>query len=252
MARFTGGTVHYLRRVNTGNYEHKEFAADIAWSADEGDDMAMTNELIEIAANRALSVVEKWLSPGAKLEPAPRQPTDAQVAARLAHNEAPDTRHAFADLSDPVSPRKPRKPRSPAAVQAIEEGNAAKARLAAKAAGDTELGGDANPDGTYKHTGDVELLDDPVDDFAAGPVMIDSIPEYTDDLTEADIDQMLVEAPRDVDDKELVVAMTKAVQKGFKISAMNLVREYTQTQLVTIPQNRRVDFLARLEALQNA
>ena len=246
MARFTGGTVHYLRRVNTGNYEHKEFAADIAWSADEGDDMAMTNELIEIAANRALSVVEKWLSPGAKLEPAPwlspgaklepapRQPTDAQVAARLAHNEAPDTRHAVADLSDPVSPPKPRKPRSPAAVQAIEEGNAAKARLAAKAAGDTELGGDANPDGTYKHTGDVELLDDP------------------GDLTEADIDQMLVEAPREVDDKELVVAMTKAVQKGFKISAMNLVREYTQTQLVTIPQDRRVDFLTRLEALQNA
>ena len=28
MARITGGSARYLRRVNTGNYEHKEFSAD--------------------------------------------------------------------------------------------------------------------------------------------------------------------------------------------------------------------------------
>lgn len=91
MANMTGGEIHYLRRIKTGDYEHKEFASKISWSAADGDSETTCEALHERAAAHAVRIVHHHLGlvcppPGEELirgmenavaharnEPAPQQ-----------------------------------------------------------------------------------------------------------------------------------------------------------------------------------
>ena len=64
MARLTGGTVRYLQRVNTGNYEHKEASADMQWSAEDHDGADVAEAMMKKAATEARRVT--WALLGIK------------------------------------------------------------------------------------------------------------------------------------------------------------------------------------------
>lgn len=61
----TNGTVHYLRRIKTGDYEHKELQITLSFSHEEGGD------LTEQATAQAIETVERHLcAKPAQIEPA--------------------------------------------------------------------------------------------------------------------------------------------------------------------------------------
>lgn len=58
MSQITGGEVVYLRRVKTGDYEHKELKVTLTFSINDGD---KSSNLDEVARSRALLLVEQGL-----------------------------------------------------------------------------------------------------------------------------------------------------------------------------------------------
>lgn len=82
MSRITGGSVHVLRRVNLGNYEHKEAAVELTFGVNEDEDHAPIlasasaeahNHVEAILAGKLITKVDAVPGVGPTVTPRPRR-----------------------------------------------------------------------------------------------------------------------------------------------------------------------------------
>ncbi len=222
MGRFTSGTISYGRKVNPGNYEHKEFKAEISWVVDDTEDHACALDMIERASNTAVMVVHKRLG----LPDEIIRKADAEFAARPVFGVVPTPIpvSAPAPVKEAVVAETPaqaeeRTKRHRATKVEMEErarikadGDAAKARLSADPL--------------------LELTAEMVVD--ADPVLDDELTALPPDVTDADMQH---------------AAQRKAAQGGdWALKVRKLIGAYAP-QMAMIPQERRRKFLDDLGAL---
>lgn len=226
MARITGGLVSYLRRVNTGNYEHKEFRADISWSAEEEGG---AEEMIERAADMAVGVVHQRLGL-ASGEAMPVQvvetgfgvgPGMAAVAEQRAENEEKIKRHRAT------------KAEMEHRAQVKADGDAAKARL------------QAPPE---------QIVDPFVDDapLSSAPAATSGSAAGGQDADPllGEVSDELTALPPDISNDDLIrAAEKKKAELKDALAIRRLIGAYA-VQLSMIPQSRRGEFLAELAALK--
>lgn len=210
MGRLTGGTVRFLRRVNLGNYEHKEASAEISWSAEESSDSSVQDR----AQAEAMRRVNDML--GLSVEPTPMENglipqvvSPAQAAHIEAQAQAPvltDKDKLAADIigSEPVM----------GMGQIVRAARKRKAKEAA-----------------------VIEDDQPVD--VAAPAVIEDDPAAMWDA-----------APVEISDQDLYKACSAAQQRiGDAIKVKQTISKYGKHANM-IPQSSRGAFLADLANLQ--
>lgn len=270
MARITGGTVHYLRKVNTGNYEHKEFAADISWSADEGDN---ARDMMELAADEAVRItrerlgltqktvrdgkVEKFLAvldEANKIPPAELMDVfDPESVAATGERLAMQGAAALPEPKRTVAP-KPAKAPKLGSVEAIKAAVAKTDPLLVPAwvseadlcaydpLGLDLVGVDLAARRAREAETEAPAVLDPLLDQRT---IIDHEPAAADDGSDP-----LLALPPDISDAELIVAAEKKVAEMHdSIAVRKTIGRYAQ-QMSMIPQNRRRAFLDELASLK--
>ena len=85
MTQITNGRLAYTRRVNTGNYEHREVVADFSFSVAEGASAAAIDAFINQTGNLAKTKAEQL----AKGETLPDRAVSEQVAQPVGQSEVP-------------------------------------------------------------------------------------------------------------------------------------------------------------------
>lgn len=85
MTQITNGRLAYTRRVNTGNYEHREVVADFSFSVAEGASAVAIDAFINQTGNLAKTKAEQL----AKGETLPDRAMSEQVAQPAGQSEAP-------------------------------------------------------------------------------------------------------------------------------------------------------------------
>ena len=208
MAHITDGSVHYARRVNLGNYEHKEFSADISWSADDADVPEDVEAIMGIVATHAVDMVHGRLGiERTALEQVPVEaPAPAEPAAPITFKQAAALPPVdLGMVAEIVPPKK----RSPALEEAIKEREAALARLTAAASSG-------------------EVIDDPLALDASEPVSNTEAEMSHDELYPA-INRLMLHKPA-------------TMIAGYR----EILGEFGATQMAQVPADRRREFLAKV------
>lgn len=238
MPRITSGVVRYLRRVNTGNYEHKEFSADISWSVDDGDAPLAADEMMEIAADRAVRVVHERLGlaerPLPQLGP-PVVETSVATPLSTAAGACPPTANVTGKLVS-HDPKPTKAAKAAASSPEQQEVEAIKAKVAARLVSEGKTVPTADP-----------LLDAAK---AADPLLGDEPPGADDPLAGiSDDDDPLTALPQEIGDDDLLAAAEKAIVRvNDAIKVRRVIGKYAK-QLPMIPQDRRQAFIDELAAL---
>lgn len=224
MARITGGAVRFERRVNTGNYEHKQFSADISWSAEDADDPVRALLMQERAAQEALDIVHRALG----LEPVSRQ---AQTAVQ--QDRAPEAQPAPLPEAELVTLApanvigRPRRAAKPAVKTLAEEKAEAVAEARQRMQERVDQGDPLAADATQ---GDPLAGDATQGDPLAEEDFLSALPE----LTPQDTYRVMVETVK---------------RLGDAIRPRQVLGRYAP-QVSAIPPERRQAFVEELRALQ--
>ena len=211
MAHITNGSVTYLRRVKTGDYEHKEAAIVVHYALDEGENLDIANEIIGRAGALALDHVHGVLrgKPPQPVASAPAPVAQPVVDLAPAVDSVPDPVPAVLEATADVelAPAKP------------VVTNLRAAKRAVKKVEDLIVDHEPTPDSKYVP----EIVD--VDFVAEAPA-----------ATDAELGQALARKNAALKDRPRIVA---------------LIGEFTQagSSYTTIPGVRRAEFLNKLEAL---
>jgi len=223
------GKIVFTRRVNLGNYEHKECSADISFNVADEDDWLDQKGIVDRAADFAAEVVETRLGI--------RKPSEvtAAVLDRVQQSAAQHlTSAAIHDLNAGyiVPPRKNKAPPQPVPVTVAQLPQFVMDPL--------------SEDATLPETDDDPLA-------SAGVVSAASAPANgaASGDTLADLDAELAEIPREVHNDELHTACRSFVQQHGtrgKVALQRLLAGYSP-QIAGIPMTRRLPFLGELAVL---
>lgn len=233
------GKIVFTRRVNLGNYEHKECSADISYTVDDDQDWLHQKGIVDRAADLAEEVVERKLGLNERIKRADvlKKPEPEQSIG-----------HRVADAFG--VPRKPEP-----VVQLADKPNDEYGKTFTKM---DPLSEDwalvADP---LASAGVVSAPSAPVNGAASGsladPLAVGAEPSSGPAAdTLADLDAELAAIPREVSNDELENAARSYVMRHGKPGYLALRRmkdKYTETQIVTIPQERRLAFLGELAEL---
>ena len=74
MIRVNGGVIKFLQRIRTGDYEHKEAAAELSFSAPDGE--ALDEAEVDVVGQQTVAQVAKMLAPKPVVRP-PKLRTEA-------------------------------------------------------------------------------------------------------------------------------------------------------------------------------
>lgn len=221
MARMTGGSASYLQRRKIGDFEWKEFQASITWSADDGDDIAAADAMIERAGSRAVAEVHFRLGLGEGFYREPKAPAaEPKIDGRSA---------AARDAKQTSAP----KIGSVAAIKAA----AAAAMEQAKA----------------KPPADDDLIEDtPTPPLAGASVTVS--PPSSSVIASVDDDLTVDEPVREITSAEISSAVNRLVEKHknsreIVLAIRQLRDQYGVPQVAMIPADKRQAFLDGLAQL---
>ena len=233
MAKFTGGVASYLRRINTGNYEHKEFKAEISWVAEPEDSQLTAEEWLERAADTAIAVVHQRLGLTERPVENHTPPVETPVP------PAPPVENHTPPVENPVPPALPVE--EPVAAHNLDaETKRITRRTKAELAAGVSL-----EEAAQRRAAEATKAATP-----KPPVEPLIVVDNGDPLLDMDEDEdELTALPPAIDDGELKAAAERKVhelQDAVKIR--QLIGKYAQ-QMSMIPQERRRAFLDELVAL---